>query len=33
MDEFASMFASALPVPEFFNPAHIASLMGTHTSV
>ena len=32
MDEFASMFAGALPVPEFFNPAHIASLVGTHTS-
>ena len=26
MDEFASMFAGALPVPEFFNPAHIRSL-------
>jgi 2-polyprenyl-6-methoxyphenol hydroxylase-like FAD-dependent oxidoreductase len=33
MDEFASMFAGALPVPEFFNPAHIASLIGTKTSV
>jgi flavin-dependent dehydrogenase len=31
MDEFASMFAGALPVPEFFNPAHIASLAGTDT--
>ncbi len=28
MDEFASMFAGALPVPEFFDPAHIASLAG-----
>jgi 2-polyprenyl-6-methoxyphenol hydroxylase-like FAD-dependent oxidoreductase len=28
MDEFASMFAGALPVPEFFSPAHIASLAG-----
>jgi 2-polyprenyl-6-methoxyphenol hydroxylase-like FAD-dependent oxidoreductase len=27
MDEFASMFAGALPVPEFFNPAHIGSLV------
>jgi 2-polyprenyl-6-methoxyphenol hydroxylase-like FAD-dependent oxidoreductase len=33
MDEFASMFAGALPVPEFFNPAHIASLIGTEASV
>jgi 2-polyprenyl-6-methoxyphenol hydroxylase-like FAD-dependent oxidoreductase len=33
MDEFASMFAGALPVPEFFNPAHIASLIGTDTSI
>ena len=28
MGEFASMFAGALPVPVFFNPAHIASLVG-----
>ena len=28
MDEFAGMFAGTLPVPEFFNPAHIASLTG-----
>ena len=28
MDEFASVWAGALPVPEFFNPAHIASLAG-----
>jgi 2-polyprenyl-6-methoxyphenol hydroxylase-like FAD-dependent oxidoreductase len=28
MDEFASMFAGALPVPEFFDPAHIGSLIG-----
>ena len=27
MDEFTSMFAGALPVPEFFDPAHIASLL------
>ena len=33
MDEFASMFAGALPVPEFFNPAHIASLAGADTDV
>jgi 2-polyprenyl-6-methoxyphenol hydroxylase-like FAD-dependent oxidoreductase len=33
MDEFASMFAGALPVPEFFNPAHIGSLVGTDTEV
>ena len=32
MDEFASMFAGALPVPEFFNPAHIRSLIGADTS-
>ncbi len=31
MDEFASMFAGALPVPEFFNPAHIRSLTDTDT--
>ncbi len=31
MDEFASMWASALTVPEFFNPAHIASLIGAGT--
>jgi hypothetical protein len=31
MDEFASMFAGALPVPEFFNPAHIRSLTGADT--
>ena len=29
MDEFVSMFAGAVPIPEFFNPAHIASLIGT----
>ena len=28
MDEFASTFAGALPVPEFFNPAHMRSLVG-----
>jgi hypothetical protein len=33
MDEFASMFAGALPVPEFFNPAHIASLPGADTEL
>ncbi len=33
MDEFASMFAGALPVQEFFNPAHIGSLVGTDTEV
>jgi 2-polyprenyl-6-methoxyphenol hydroxylase-like FAD-dependent oxidoreductase len=33
MDEFASMFAGALPVPEFFNPAHIASLTGAYGQV
>jgi 2-polyprenyl-6-methoxyphenol hydroxylase-like FAD-dependent oxidoreductase len=33
MDEFASVFAGALPVGEFFSPAHIASLIGTDTSV
>jgi len=33
MDEFASMFAGALPVPEFFNPAHIASLVGADTEL
>jgi 2-polyprenyl-6-methoxyphenol hydroxylase-like FAD-dependent oxidoreductase len=33
MDEFASMFAAALPVPEFFNPAHIASLAGADTEL
>jgi 2-polyprenyl-6-methoxyphenol hydroxylase-like FAD-dependent oxidoreductase len=27
MDEFASMFAGALPVPEFFTPEHIRSLL------
>ena len=32
MDEFASTFAGALPVPQFFNPAHIASLTGTDTA-
>jgi hypothetical protein len=31
MDEFASMFVGALPVPEFFNPAHIASLTDAGT--
>ena len=29
MDEFTSMFAGALPVPEFFDPAHLGSLIGT----
>jgi len=33
MDEFASMFAGALPTAEFFNPAHIASLVGAHTEL
>jgi 2-polyprenyl-6-methoxyphenol hydroxylase-like FAD-dependent oxidoreductase len=33
MDEFASMFAGALPVPEFFHPGHIASLVGADTNV
>jgi 2-polyprenyl-6-methoxyphenol hydroxylase-like FAD-dependent oxidoreductase len=32
MDEFVCMFAGALPVPEFFNPAHIESLIGTPAS-
>jgi 2-polyprenyl-6-methoxyphenol hydroxylase-like FAD-dependent oxidoreductase len=32
MDEFVCMFADALPVPEFFNPAHIESLIGTPAS-
>ena len=31
MDEFASMFAGAVPVPEFFNLAHIRSLTGADT--
>jgi 2-polyprenyl-6-methoxyphenol hydroxylase-like FAD-dependent oxidoreductase len=31
MDEFASMFAGALPVPAFFNPAHIGSLVSADT--
>jgi 2-polyprenyl-6-methoxyphenol hydroxylase-like FAD-dependent oxidoreductase len=31
MDQFASMFAGALPVQEFFNPAHIGSLAGADT--
>jgi 2-polyprenyl-6-methoxyphenol hydroxylase-like FAD-dependent oxidoreductase len=31
MDEFASMFAGTLPVPEFFSPAHIRSLTGAGT--
>ena len=31
MDEFASMFAGALPVPEFFDPAHIGALVGADT--
>ena len=31
MNEFASMFAGALPVPEFFDPVHIASLVGSDT--
>ncbi len=33
MDDFTSMFAGALPVPEFFNPAHIRSLTGADTKV
>lgn len=33
MDEFASMFAGALPVPEFFNTAHIRSLTGAATEL
>ena len=33
MDEFASMFGGALPVPEFFNPAHIQSLVAADTNV
>ena len=33
MDEFASVWAGVLPVPEFFNPAHIASLTGADTEV
>jgi 2-polyprenyl-6-methoxyphenol hydroxylase-like FAD-dependent oxidoreductase len=33
MDEFASMFAGALPVPEFLDPAHIGSLVAADTSV
>jgi 2-polyprenyl-6-methoxyphenol hydroxylase-like FAD-dependent oxidoreductase len=33
MDEFASMFAGALPVQEFLNPAHIASLTGADGQV
>lgn len=33
MDEFASMFAGALPVPQFFDPAHIASLVGVDTKL
>ncbi len=28
MDDFVSMFAGALPVPEFFSPRHIAALTG-----
>jgi 2-polyprenyl-6-methoxyphenol hydroxylase-like FAD-dependent oxidoreductase len=31
MDEFASMWAGALPVAEFFDPAHLASLVGADT--
>ena len=33
MDEFASMWAGALPAPEFLDPAHIASLTGADTQV
>lgn len=33
MDEFASMWAAALPVPQFFDPAHIASLVGVDTKL
>jgi 2-polyprenyl-6-methoxyphenol hydroxylase-like FAD-dependent oxidoreductase len=33
MDEFASMFAGALAVPQFFDPAHIASLLGADTKL
>src|ERR1700761_1618388 len=33
MDEFASMFAGALPVPVFFSPAHIGSLVGADTEL
>jgi 2-polyprenyl-6-methoxyphenol hydroxylase-like FAD-dependent oxidoreductase len=33
MDEFASVWAGTLPVPEFFNPAHIASLAGDGTEL
>jgi 2-polyprenyl-6-methoxyphenol hydroxylase-like FAD-dependent oxidoreductase len=33
MDEFATMFAGALPVPEFFDPAHIGSLVGADTEM
>jgi hypothetical protein len=33
MDEFASMFAGTLPVPVFFNPAHIGSLVGADTEL
>ena len=32
-DEFASMFAGTLPVPVFFNPAHIGSLVGADTEL
>jgi flavin-dependent dehydrogenase len=27
-DEFVSMFAGAMPVPEFFDPVHLAALVG-----
>ncbi len=33
MDEFASMFAGAVPVPEFFDAAHIGSLVAADTYV
>lgn len=33
MDEFASMFSGALPVPEFFNPEHIRSLLDGDTQM
>jgi hypothetical protein len=33
MYEFASMWAGALPAPEFLNPAHIASLTGADAQV
>jgi 2-polyprenyl-6-methoxyphenol hydroxylase-like FAD-dependent oxidoreductase len=32
MDAFASMFAGVLPVPDFFAPAHVASILSGATA-